>query len=609
VDRGGRSRGAADAAAAAGLALAAVGPALWAPDRLIGDGVDLYGTVWFYAWIHRCLQTGADPGFTDLMFHPLGKDILAHTGNNFLDAILAAPLISAVGLQRGITLTIALILWLNAMAMRAALGPLRLAPGLRLTLSLAFAINPFVTTELLAGRPTQALVAFTPLALGWTLRLGAAGPRGAVPLALGVGLAVALQGWTYWFAGAFCGGAVAAVGLARALSAGPDRRRAVLGGLVVAGLTCLTLIAPGVLAVVAAGGGMGEAPGGGLLDLPASVGNNVQQELYGIAHVEANGLPILLRALPLALALVAAARPAGRPWLLLAAGASLLALGPRLPWGDLPNLPYALLHQGVPHWDRLWFPYRIAMISVVAVFFGAAAASRGRRGPGPTALALGLLLIAGLDAARWGGLPLLWRPLQAPEALLALRARPGGLIELPIGLARESIAHQAIHGLPTFGGMAENAPFFWPEGHRQRLGHPLIKALRDPVRRPIPARGGTPAQLDRVRGWGMRYVVLDRQLLFAELSAQQVAAPAPETADPRAAVGGAVGAISAALGAPIGEAGALVVWDLACIRPAPSDPAPCSPLGTGGGGAWGDPPARTLWEELLLARGQPRAPR
>jgi hypothetical protein len=107
----------------------------------------------------------------------------------------------------------------------------------------------------------------------------------------------------------------------------------------------------------------------------------------------------------------------------------------------------------------------------------------------------------------------------------------------------------------------------------------------------------------------MRYVVLDRQLLFAELSAQQLAAPAPETADPRAAVGGAVGAISAALGAPIGEAGALVVWDLACIRPAPSDPAPCAPLGTGGGGAWGDPPARTLWEELLLARGQPRAPR
>jgi hypothetical protein len=120
VDRGGRGRGAADAAAAAGLALAAVGPALWAPDRVIGDGVDLYGTVWFYAWIQRCLQTGADPGFTDLMFHPLGKDILAHTGNNFLDAILAAPMIGAVGLQRGITLTIALILWLNAMAMRAA---------------------------------------------------------------------------------------------------------------------------------------------------------------------------------------------------------------------------------------------------------------------------------------------------------------------------------------------------------------------------------------------------------------------------------------------------------------------------------------------------------
>lgn len=609
MDRGGSSRGAVDGAIAAGLALAAVWPALWAPDRVIGDGVDMYGTVWFYAWILRCLETGADPGFTDLMFHPLGKNILAHTGNNFLDAILAAPLLHTFGLLRGITLTIALILWLNTMAMRAALAPFRLSPGLRLALSLTFGINPFVTTELLAGRPTQALLAFTPLALGWTLRLGGAGPHEALKLPLLIGLAVALQAWTYWFAGAFCAGAVAAVGLARGLSSGPDRRRAVVGGLVVAGVTCLTLIAPGVWAVVGAGGGMGAAPEGGMLALPAAVGNNVHQELYGIAHAEAQGLPILLRALPGALALVAAARPAGRAWLLLALGAAVLALGPRLPGVELPNLPYLLLSEGVPHWDRLWFPYRIAMISVVAVFFGAAAVFGGRRGPAVQGAALLLLLIAGLDAARWGALPLLSRPLRAPAALSALQARPGGLIELPIGLARESIAHQAIHGLPTFGGMAENAPFFWPEGHRQRLGHPLIKALRDPVRRKVPAAGGTVSHLDRVRGWGMRYVVLDRQLLFAELSAQQTAAPALETADPRAAVEAAVGEISAGLGAPIGEDGALVVWDLACLRPRPEDIAPCAPLGGGAGADWGAPPARTVWEALLMERGRLRAPR
>jgi hypothetical protein len=39
---------------------------------------------------------------------------------------------------------------------RAGEGPLRLAPGLRLTLSLAFAINPFVTTELLAEKADPA---------------------------------------------------------------------------------------------------------------------------------------------------------------------------------------------------------------------------------------------------------------------------------------------------------------------------------------------------------------------------------------------------------------------------------------------------------------------
>ena len=51
---------------------------LFSNDRLLGDGVDLFGTIWFYWWVKYCLVNGIDPSFTDIFFHPYGKDIFAH---------------------------------------------------------------------------------------------------------------------------------------------------------------------------------------------------------------------------------------------------------------------------------------------------------------------------------------------------------------------------------------------------------------------------------------------------------------------------------------------------------------------------------------------------
>ena len=81
------------------VALGAVLPAI-VKGGVVGDGVDMYGTFWFYWWINHCISTLSDPGFTDLMFHPMGKDIFAHTGNNFVDALVAQPFMVALGFPR-----------------------------------------------------------------------------------------------------------------------------------------------------------------------------------------------------------------------------------------------------------------------------------------------------------------------------------------------------------------------------------------------------------------------------------------------------------------------------------------------------------------------------
>jgi hypothetical protein len=75
------------------LSVAVVGvlPALLAGAHVVGDGVDLYGTLWFFWWIRDCVEHLRDPSFTDLFFFPLGKDIFAHTGNNFVDALVSVP--------------------------------------------------------------------------------------------------------------------------------------------------------------------------------------------------------------------------------------------------------------------------------------------------------------------------------------------------------------------------------------------------------------------------------------------------------------------------------------------------------------------------------------
>jgi hypothetical protein len=66
-------------------------------DRFIGSGVDVFGTFWFYWWVEDSLSNGVSPGFTNLMFHPEGKDIFAHTGGNFVDALVSVPFQSIFG--------------------------------------------------------------------------------------------------------------------------------------------------------------------------------------------------------------------------------------------------------------------------------------------------------------------------------------------------------------------------------------------------------------------------------------------------------------------------------------------------------------------------------
>ena len=150
------------------LALGAIWPSLGHPDNVPGDGVDLYGTLWFYWWIADSLGAGRDPGFTDLFFHPYGKDIFGHTGNNFVDAYVAAPLLWLLGTPGYYKVWVFVLMVGNALSFRVLARAVFQNRWAVFVSSALFMVNPFLMFELTTGRPTQAFVWFLPLAF-WAL--------------------------------------------------------------------------------------------------------------------------------------------------------------------------------------------------------------------------------------------------------------------------------------------------------------------------------------------------------------------------------------------------------------------------------------------------------
>lgn len=171
----------------------------------------------------------------------------------------------------------------------------------------------------------------------------------------------------------------------------------------------------------------------------------------------------------------------GRGWLVIAAGATVLTLGPFLMIDDTPPLPqwsadaplpYAWAYEHVPFFSKAYRPYRIGVIASLALA-GAAAAGAGtlRLSMARPIVGVGVTLVAilGFTQPIWAGERPAERPLanaSIPPFYATLRdAEPGAVIELPLQYQPLSIA---------------NARFQYNQvGH----GHPLLNC-NQLIRRP-----------------------------------------------------------------------------------------------------------------------------
>ena len=532
--------------------------------HVVGDGVDLYGSVWFAWWIQDSILELRDPGFTTHFFYPLGKDIFAHTGNNFLDMVIAAPLywlFGNPGYQRWFVLGTFLA---NIACFRVLAKGLFQQRVVVFAASLAYALSPYLLFEITAGRITQAFVPFLALAFHWFLKLSRGGTFRDAALA---GLFTGLQGWTYWFMGWFM--AFAFVPLALGALWRTEDRKGLALKYGVAGLVCGLTILPGLLAMAMAASS-GEVPGlhegpMSLFEAPGELANNIGPSLHGANLIETMGPRMVLSwswAPVIVAGMVAAPRLRGA-----LAVVGLMAIGPEitLPWVQEPLvLPwYMSAYHLLPYFDRLWYPYRGYAVLFLLVCVGVGYLAQVVHKRHPRALVGGLVVFALatlVEQNRWGIYPFLSRDAALPEALEPIRDLGGKVIHLPMDINQHSIMWQTHHEQPMFGGMGENAVMLQPNGYRERMKNSFIKALRFTTRGPTDLQEYNETQRQRIEEEGFRWVVLQRDLVESQAFLQSGMTASLEVLEERAM--NATRLLVEMLGEPVSARGAVVLWDL-----------------------------------------------
>lgn len=456
--------------------LLVVAPALLHPtgDALGLRYVDGYGTYWWFWYLGEVLAGRQDLVHTDLLFHPWGKEVFAHTGGNLLDALLAWPLRAVFGPTAGTNAWIAVVVGTNYAA-GCKLGSAFTGRSGWLS-GVALSLNPWVIQELSGGRPTQAWIALPALALAgvWSAR--------TVGGAVLTGLAVGASGWLYWYGGLTTGIVAVVAGVSR-LALRPERGRGLVV-LTLAGAVAAAVVAPGVwwMREQIAGGevpGLLALTGTGLiapLTLDAAAGGPAGLQVLapllgrsgGLSEAEGvlrfgAGQPALSFA-SAGGALVAAVlawrggkRRELATALIVALVGLLLACGPAIVVGEgfVVNRPWVWLVSHVDVLRRWWWPAR----AIVAVFLGFAAllpilaSVRGLR----------WIFLAGMavESFRTDQLPLPTWDARIPAPLACLRSAPAGaVIDLPFLSDQRNLWFQTEHHHPLLSGMLVLSPEF-----------------------------------------------------------------------------------------------------------------------------------------------------
>lgn len=459
--------------------------------------IDGLGSWWFQWWV---AQGMGEPE----IFHPYGKDVLAHTGANLVDALVSVPLRWVFG-PSGAWNLLALGILLSNGGAAYALARHRFSANAALIAAVVAALHPYALFEISSGRPTQAMLAPAILALAFF-------DRGGVRLLAASAVALAFAGYVYWFGGLFTGLALVVLALAR-----PRKLHHAAAVAVGAVVLCLPLAIPLLMRLAA-----DEIPGvlpvetwWTAIDLRTTQGDEIPLctlSATDILSVRMDTTKVLGALGLAALVLAGLSGGAGRRWALVAALSVLLAIGPR-PM-DLPNPVYLLLTL-IPGVDRLYWPCRALSLLLPTSALGAAWLAERWRFAGPSLVAV---LVLELGVRELLPLPE-WSP-EVPAAITCIASAPdeGAVIDLPYARDHEPLLYQTVHERPILDGMNPRSKGQVPSELRSlREDNSWTGALIVAARNPRDESSWTAEDKSAMEALGYRWVVLRLSPIQSEL--------------------------------------------------------------------------------------------
>ena len=457
------------------IAVGMTGPAWVAQEpSLIGlwEGLDLSGSVWAHWWTADALARGASPFIGTHSYLPVGLSPVFQY--NLLDAILGAPWLWLADTRLGYNL--ACVAGLTSTGL-AAYFLARTSGAQRsgaLLSALIIESSSFVALELETGRISQVTLVFFLLALAFLIR--AIERPSDKASAVGLGLTAAGTALVYWYYGfalllAFT---VLLIGQRKVLNKGHLWTLALGGG--IASLLTVPFVLdlmsqwsslPGVLrggshaAMIEQGREIAILNSRWLL-WPIVAAEGVDKHQLGLLTVGLTALAIRTRTLR------------WKSWAALATVGWLLAMGPLLQTFSETteiSLPFGWLQALLPTFDRMWWPYRFEVLTLIpcAILAGHALDGwvQGRKRP---VLWLGGALILSLVDAplRSDSLPIessqpphvepeLYNDIDGPIFTTPVRPRRGS--------AERLMYAQTMHGQPTQNGDGEHINGHTPPGY------------------------------------------------------------------------------------------------------------------------------------------------
>ena len=505
------------------IAIGMTGPVWVSQDpSLVGlwEALDLSGSVWTHWWTADALARGTNPFVGTHSFLPFGlKPVFQY---NLLDAIIGAPWVWLAGVQHGYNLACVTALTTTGLAAYHLARTTGITRSGALLSALIIESSSFVALELETGRISQVTLVFLLLALAFLIRVIERPHDNAQ--AIGLGLAAAATALVYWYFGfaLVLASIILLIGHRKALT---QRHLLALGlGGAIASLLTLPFAVdlmgqwntlPGVLrggtnaAMVEQGREIAIMNGRWFL-WPIIGSEGVNKHQLGLITLGLTALSVRNRV------------PQWKSWIAVATVGWLLAMGPVLQGFNEPteiSLPFGWLQMFLPTFDRMWWPYRFEILTLIpcAVLAGHALDGlvKGRKRP---TLWLGSALVLSLIDAplRTDSLPVQSSP--APDIQAELyQDIDGPIFTTPVRPGRAEAERllyaQTIHGQPTQNGDGEHISGHTPPGYDDWMDESrLVGVLTTLASKGSVQSTLTPEDVDVLLDAGFEYAAADASI-------------------------------------------------------------------------------------------------